>query len=108
MNKLTLEERFDRAVQRGMLSEEGEHVLRMRHGISVDPDAPLGIKRGLGRNSGTANKVAAMEKFLLERGKELRGATPNDAAEAFYGHGAHLGDDAEGEALRLLINGTTH
>jgi len=108
MDKSTLEERFGRAVQRGMLSQEGEHVLRMRHGIGVDLNAPLGIKRGLGRNPGVATAVMEMEHFLARRASELCGATPNNATEAFFGHGAHLGDDAEGEALRLATSGPPH
>ncbi len=108
MDKSILQERLGRAVQTGMLSQEGENVLRMRHGIGVDPGAPLDIKPGLLRNPGAAAAAMEMESFLVQRGRELRSATPSDATEAFFGHGAHLGDDAEGEALRLLTNGTTH
>lgn len=107
-NKTILAQRFSHAVQQGMLCQETEHVLRMRHGIGVDPDAPLGIKSGLQRNPGTASAVREMERFLVRRTPELRGATQHDAAEVFFGHGAHVGDDAEGEAIRNLLNGTTH
>lgn len=107
-NNSNLAERLEHAVRQGMLSEQGEHVLRMRHGITVAPDAPLGIKPGLLRNPGSAAAVTEMEQFLVQRGRELRGATPHGATEALYGHGAHLGDDAEGEAIRLATGGVLH
>ncbi len=108
MDKLTLEKLLARAEEKGALSQEVEHVLRMRRGIGVDPGAPLGIKPGLLRNPGAAAAAMEMESFLVQRGRELRGATPNDAAETIYGHGARLGDDAEGEAIRLATGGVLH
>lgn len=102
-----LDERLTHAIG-SVLDEDEERVVRMRYGIGVDPTAPLGIKKGLLRNPSAAAAAMEMESFLVQRGRELRGATPSDATEAFFGHGARLGDDAEGEALRLLTNGTTH
>jgi hypothetical protein len=103
---MVLDERLKRAI--GQLDPDEENVLRMRYGIGLESSAPLSIKPGLLRNPGAAAAVTEMERFLLQRGSELRGATPNDAAETFYGHGAHLGDDAEGEAIRLATSGVLH
>lgn len=101
-----LDERLKRSI--GQLDPDEENVLRMRYGIGLESSASLSIKPGLLRNSSAIAKVAALERFLLQHSAELQGPSPQTVANNYHGHGATLGDDAEGEAIRTMCCGVPH
>jgi hypothetical protein len=93
-------EAFDRALQRADLDGTTENVLRMRYGVPLDPDAPLGTK---GASSASVKVQQQLDADLRAREfNTLQAAQARGLAGArmAYGPGAKLGDDGPGAAIR--------
>ncbi len=99
----TLADSLRDAERRGTVDDLEAAVLRMRHGISEPPDAPIEIRTGLEQNSSALEQARELEQWAATHG--FTRPTPPDMARLGYGHGARLGNDAVADVLRLQAQG---